>query len=912
MGSPLSAAAQLRTNADALQQMADALRAKGLAEKSEAEAFARQYGLPIRTELADGTIIEIQKIKNGIPLYYVTDNAGAAHTTRTDKLWLNGGLGLALSGSGYTTGGGDAKLGEWDGGGVLLSHDELAGRVTQQDSPPSTSNHSTHVAGTMIAAGVDSDAHGMAPACLLDAYDWTDDETEMATAAAAGLEVSNHSYGFGLGWNRTGSTSWQWVGNPTISDSESYWFGYYTTEAQEWDTIAYNAPYYLIVKSAGNDRGQGPVANTSTLPYPLDGEADDWFDTIGIRSGCKNVLTVGAVIQAPGDRPAEDVAISSFSGWGPVDDGRIKPDLCGMGVGLYSASNAGDSSYTSMSGTSMSSPNVSGTLALLQEHYQNTHSGTAMRAATLKALAIHSADATGGQSGPDYRYGYGLLNAARAAQTISADTHINVIDESSLSNGGTFTRSITATGRQPLVVTIAWTDPAGTPPTPASLDPSDPMLVNDLDLRITGNGSTYYPWSLNRLNPGAAATRNGENNIDNVEQVIIDNPSAGSYTITVDHDGSLLNGAGAPGSQAFSLIISGIDGFSAVPAACSPALVFPSNGATNVPLTTTLAWQTVYDATSYDLYFGTDGAGSATPTNIVNGLNLGSASYAPNLAANTTYYVQVVPRNSQGIASGCNTIWSFTTGSYNVVSMFPFVEDFESFSGVGVGNDWYESTQDSFDWTLDSGGTNSLYTGPSDDHSANGTGNYLYAESSAPNTYNQIADLYSPVFDFSSMSRPRLSFWYHMYGLTMGDLVVDIYSGGTWHHAVVYLARQQSLDGTDWQQASIDLQPYTSGTVQQVRFRAVTGSDYYSDIAIDDVVIWDDSSVWLGYSTAWDSLGNWSNGMVPTQDDKVVIPQSPVGGYFPICTMADARAKSLQIEGGTTSLQSGQLAIGGP
>lgn len=107
-------------------------------------------------------------------------------------------------------------------------------------------------------------------------------------------------------------------------------------------------------------------------------------------------------------------------------------------------------------------------------------------------------------------------------------------------------------GNEPLKATLVWTDPAGTP-TEYSVDPPDPMLVNNLDLKITksDDNTAFYPFNLDRLNPGAQATR-GENNIDNVEQVVVDNPLVGDYTISISHKDVLLYG-----SQRFSLIISG-------------------------------------------------------------------------------------------------------------------------------------------------------------------------------------------------------------------------------------------------------------------------------------------------------------------------------------------------------------------
>ncbi|MHB2149696.1 S8 family serine peptidase [Calditrichota bacterium LG25] len=825
---------QVETNVDALLRFAREKQQEWLILREEAEAFARSNGLPIRQVFPDGTIIEIQRLERGIPIYYITENADAAITTRANTLWPGGSLGLSVTGSGYSA------LGEWDGGAVLTTHQEFGTRVTQKDSPSSTSSHATHVAGTMVAAGVQAQAKGMAYEAQLDAYDWNSDDAEMSSAAAAGLQISNHSYGYITGWYQDSYGSWHWYGDVSVDQNESYNFGFYDSQAQSWDQIAYDAPYYLIVKSAGNDRNDTAPAAGTTHTHNGSGSYtdthydDNWdnggFDLLRSASVAKNVLTIGAVADMTEYIDASSVIMSSFSSWGPTDDGRIKPDIVANGVGLYSSVATSTTSYDTYSGTSMASPNAAGTLVLLQQHYQNTHSGSSMRAATLKALVIHTADEAGDYTGPDYKFGWGLLNAKRAAQLITDDTKQNVIDEQSINDGGSYTRTITASGNTPLKVTIVWTDPPGTP-VAASLDPTDPMLVNDLDLRLTHNGVTYYPWKLDVSNPGAAATNNSENNIDNVEQVYIENPEAGSYTITVDHDGTLTNG-----SQAFSIIISGIDEYTSVPQSCSADLISPTDGATDVPLSTVIEWEPVDDATSYDLYFGTDGGGTTTPTNIVNGDNQSTNSYQPNLQPNTTYYVQVVPRNNQGTASGCATIWSFTTENATAVSTFPYTENFDSFTDIGAGNDWYNATDDDIDWSVNQGTTPSSGTGPNADHTS-GSGQYLYVEASSPNYPNKWAYLHSNYFNFSAENNPTLEFWYNMYGAYMGNLYVDVYANGQWNTTVYALTGEQSADGDDWKVATIHLNQYKSGDFQRIRFRGITGDSYQSDIAIDDVTI---------------------------------------------------------------------------
>ncbi len=825
---------QTETNIDALRQFARQRQQELQQLKQQAEAYARQNGIPIRQELPDGTVMEIMRLENGIPLFYVTQNADASRTTQTDRLYPGGTLGLNLTGSGYN------RLGEWDGGAVRNTHQEFGSRVTQVDGATSLSNHATHVAGTMIAAGVVAQAKGMAYEANLRAFDWTSDEAEMSNEAASGLELSNHSYGYITGWYYDGS-SWHWYGDVTVDQNEAYQFGFYDNQAQNWDQIAYDAPYYLIIKSAGNDRDDdGPAPGT---PHTHNGSGsytdshygdgyDNGYDNIRSAGVAKNVLTVGTVNVVYNYDDASSVQMSSFSSWGPADDGRIKPDIVGNGIALYSSVASSDADYSTYDGTSMASPNVTGSLVLLRQHYENTHSGQKMYAATLKALIIHTADEAGDYPGPDYSFGWGLLNVKRAANKITEDTYQNVIDELVLNNGATYTRTITASGKEPLKITIVWTDPPGTPVAPA-LDPPDPMLVNDLDLRVEDGSNVYYPWSLDRNNPSAPATRSGKNSVDNVEQVVIDNPVAGAtYTIIVTHAGTLTNG-----SQAFSLIISGMDEFSSAPQNCSGALVRPGNGATNVDLATVIEWEEVPDATSYDLYFGTDGGGNTTPTNIENGTNIAGTRYTPNLQPNTTYYVQVIPRNSQGTATGCSTIWSFTTGGANTISTFPHVENFDGFSsGIGNGNDWENSTNDDFDWTDNTGTTPSSGTGPNGDHTS-GSGIYLYAEASSPNYPSRAAELLSSYFNWSSENNPTLEFWYHMMGADVGELIVDVYSNGQWNNDVFSIAGQQSTTDTDWKVATIYLKDYSGGNVQRLRFRAHTGGGWQGDIAIDDFTI---------------------------------------------------------------------------
>lgn len=655
--------AQTFTNVAALNKLSDEFALEWETNHQKVQQYADENNVPIRQELENGRVIEMVNVVDGQPVYYTTDNLGAAHTTRAAELWEGGSTGLDISGEGYN------QLGSWDAGHVRKSHQEFmdqgVSRATPMDGSYNTHYHSTHVAGTLIAAGVVANAKGMSYGAQLKYWQWSNDESEMAAAAANGLEISNHSYGFRRGWDYNNG-SWSWNGNSSVSPTEDYKFGFYDGNARQWDQIAFNAPNYLIVKSAGNDRGDGPN-NAGQDGNPEKDGGDDGYDCIGTRGVCKNVMTVGAVNEVSDYTGPESVVISGFSGWGPADDGRIKPDIVGKGVNVYSTMDGSNTDYAALNGTSMSSPNVAGSMALLQKYYQDTHNDVPMLSASLKGLVLHTADEAGNHPGPDYIFGWGLMNAKRAAQVIKEDVHQVVIDELVLEGGDIYMREINVPEGVELRVTICWTDPAGMPVGP-QLNPRDAMLVNDLDLTVKdASFNTYYPYKLDYDNPSAAATTNSKNDVDNVEMVFLPQAEGGTYTIMVTHDGMLENN-----EQAFSLIISGIDEYD-IPPACTSELLNPEDGATDILLNEWMSWEKAEYASSYDVYFGTDGDGIETPTNVYNGENFSSNGFSYLMEPQTTYYLQVVPRNSFGPAENCEQIWSFTT--MEAISQYPYLMD---------------------------------------------------------------------------------------------------------------------------------------------------------------------------------------------------------------------------------------------
>lgn len=528
-------------------------------QKALASAKAKNW--PISGVYKDGRVYSLKGLDaTGQPLYLIThSNARAAAATRTTSMYTGGSLGLSLNGnSSYMSG----KLGIWDGGRVYSSHVELTGRVTQQDNATTFDQHATHTSGTMIATGISAQAKGMSFGANLRAWDYNSDNTEISNAASS-LLISNHSYGYLAGWNYDSDVSkWRWMGNVNINAFEDYKFGFYDSNTQTLDKIAYNAPYYLIVKSAGNNRGEtGPDAGTvyylgnTTDTSSVIRSKNDSYDILPTTSTAKNILTVGAVnaLDTAPTKPS-DIKISDFSSWGPTDDGRIKPDIVGVGVNLFSTSTGSTTSYATLSGTSMSSPQVAGSLFLLQELYAKQNDGQFMRSATLRGLAIHTAE-DAGNVGPDYIYGWGLLNMEKAGKVILNTSKSNLLQEKSLAQGSTSTQTVVASGQEPLRVSIVWTDPEGTitSTSASNLNNRTPKLVNDLDIRVSDGTSNYLPFTLNPEKPSELATT-GDNIRDNIEQILISNPLPGAtYTITVSHKGTLTNS-----KQDFSLIVSGV------------------------------------------------------------------------------------------------------------------------------------------------------------------------------------------------------------------------------------------------------------------------------------------------------------------------------------------------------------------
>jgi len=564
------------------QAFAENLRQRRRPGIERAAEYLRRTGKPKRWKNGQ-SICELMSIdEDGQFIVYTTCNANSAISIAADIVRDDPYYGF--TGNGVT-------VGVWDAGIARPTHQELIGRVISKDTAAATYWHTTMVSGVLAATGINTLAKGMAPLAQIWGYEWNNDTTEMAIAARSSAEqtdkiqLSNHSYGITSGWLYNSNNShWEWYGDTSISNTESYFFGLYHAYVRDIDEVCYDAPYYLPFQAAGNDRGDGrPSAGTTyyingATETTFDGtnpKADNWdnggFDTLMPEACAKNVLTIGGVNDAVtgGLRDPNNAAMTSFSSWGPTDDGRVKPDLVTNGTSIFSCYSTNDTSYATLSATSYAAPAAAGVAAQLVELYGRLFPGQYMRSSTLKALMIHTADDLG-NPGPDYKFGWGLINAEAAVEKIllhkrnpnltaknifeDSLTQSRKANEKNLNDEFTFEWD----GISPIKATLCWTDPAGT--ASSTLDSTVKRLEHNLELKIIAPNwtMTYNPFILNPSAPSNLATT-GVNDTDNIEQVLIPPSQAeqGIYRISITFNHEEISWPTPNIIQHYSVILSG-------------------------------------------------------------------------------------------------------------------------------------------------------------------------------------------------------------------------------------------------------------------------------------------------------------------------------------------------------------------
>lgn len=531
------------TNVEALKSFVQARENTDKINYQKAIQKAKELGKPLNGYTEKGDYFELVGFYDGTEeLKYYMTNTGEESSNATFFNNTPTKSSLTTSKAHYLHNieilGQNMIAGEWDGGAPFLGNFGIAGRVILKDNgatmdPDNGVMHATHVAGTIISNGMGAliETKGFMPQGKLWACNWANDQTEMASLAGQGLLFSNHSYG------------------PKLEDAIPAFgvgfLGRYSTESKNIDIIANNAPYYTIVKSAGNDRNNFSAFN------PTKGGRD----LLSGMSVSKNVITVAAIHGIETYTGPNSVQMSSFSNYGPSDDYRIKPDISAKGVAVKSLSNSGAAGITILDGTSMASPAVTGGIGLWQQYYAQLF-GANMRSSTVKALMAHTALEAGPAAGPDHMFGWGVFNVEGGAMVMERKEQSTArIDELTLSTGEAYEYEFDYEGLNPLVATIAWNDPAGNA-MDSGTDSLFKSLVNDLDLRVVniGTNETFLPWALTNsfTSQGSNIAQQMDNNADVIEKVEVPGMVAGRYKIIVSHKGTLRGG-----SQIYSLILTG-------------------------------------------------------------------------------------------------------------------------------------------------------------------------------------------------------------------------------------------------------------------------------------------------------------------------------------------------------------------
>lgn len=399
---------------------------------------------------------------------------------RSNNLWTSYSGGLQYRGDGL-------KVMMQDDG-FIGPHIDYTGRTDQSNctacSSDDADNHGDHVGGTIMGAGnLDPKARGMAHGATLMVYNSSN---------------SNYNLVHNLYTNED-----VFITSKSYSDVCN---GGYTSLTAQLDAQAHQYPSLIHVFSAGNsgadDCGYGAGAG--------------WGNITGGHKSAKNVIAVGNLT-------AYD-ALNSSSSRGPATDGRIKPDISGVGTSVFSSISPNE--YASFTGTSMSCPGVAGTITQLFDAYRDLNGGLNPDAGLMKATILNTADDLG-NTGPDFKHGWGRINARKAFELIENNQFL--ID--SLNHGDIKQHQLSVpAGLSKLRVMVYWTDHEAV--TNASI-----ALVNDLNITLTDPSSTVYnPWLLDHtpnatiLNTPAST---GIDSLNNMEQVELINPASGTYTLDI-------------------------------------------------------------------------------------------------------------------------------------------------------------------------------------------------------------------------------------------------------------------------------------------------------------------------------------------------------------------------------------------
>ncbi|MET0262556.1 MAG: S8 family serine peptidase, partial [Rariglobus sp.] len=525
---------QVRSDADR-QRLSRELKALEDQQEAQLAARARALDVPQQRYADDGSPIKLMGFDGDRPIYAGAENANSAISNAVAYIRQNADFdavfGPSLDGAGLVAGIYEPT--------VIRQHQEFqmpdgSSRLIVMQTSSAAHTHAEHVAGTIAAAGKNPLVKGMAPAATIRSwvYEGASKITGYSTAYPSWplpMVVTSSSYG-----------------SSYSADDHS---GRYGADDRNRDEYANLFPYTMMFSSLGNS-GQ-----TTYVEGP--------FETItGYNKENKNHIGMGnayAVTRDADGKISGPVTIYPTSSRGPTDDGRIAPFLTAQGTAVLS-SVGGGSSVDYKTGTSMASPAAAGATLLLQHYFTQRFPGHLMRNDTVKALLAHTADDVG-HAGPDYTFGFGLLNALEAGKVLKAyaeNPASRRLFTEDLLQGAVHSYSFTWDGVSPVRATLSWIDPAWAGTT--LNDDRTPALINDLDVVIVGPSGTVHrawaqPYVLNGFQKAdrEVAAIKADNTTDTTEVVDIEAPTeAGVYEIRVSHKGTLQSGM-----QSYTLAHSG-------------------------------------------------------------------------------------------------------------------------------------------------------------------------------------------------------------------------------------------------------------------------------------------------------------------------------------------------------------------
>ncbi|MBL0342033.1 MAG: S8 family serine peptidase [Bacteroidetes bacterium] len=369
--------------------------------------------------------------------------------------------------------------------GTVGPHIDYQGRIDQSNAAVNNGTHGDMTTGILMGAGnIDPTIRGMGTGAFIYIYD---------------IGGYNHVL--------NSPTTNQTLGVMVTSTSYSQGCNDYSVDTQTGDQILNQNPTLLHVYSAGNN-------GTGDCQY---GAGANWGNITGGYKQGKNVIACGNLNYLD--------ALENSSSRGPSEDGRIKPDICANGIDQLSTDGPND--YQVGGGTSAACPGVAGIVTQLHQAFRELNGGTNAEGALIKACLLNTAEDLG-NSGPDFKFGWGRVNAYRAVKTLEDNRYLSDVISQGATNNHTIT--VPANTKQ-LKLMVYWCDVEGDPLAAKA-------LVNDLNMIVTDPTSTSYnPWILDFApNPAALNTVaiRGIDDRNNMEQVTINDPAAGSYSIDIN------------------------------------------------------------------------------------------------------------------------------------------------------------------------------------------------------------------------------------------------------------------------------------------------------------------------------------------------------------------------------------------